>query len=333
MTAHTYRLIIKPLSSFVTPLQSDTIFGHIAWTIAYNEKKAEETLRNLLDEFKKAPPFIVSSGFPHGKLPIPILKPLSHEDKEKISSDVVELAENLTAVNMIDFLPIEELKKITNNVSNRELLNILISNKEAFRSDNKNCVDEKIIMRTAVDRITGAALEEALYDSKECFFTSMIDIWIRFYNLDYIEKLQRWFNCLEYEGFGANLSTGSGQFEIVSFNEENNLLPETAEPNAFMTISHFSPQKGDPTDGYYQHRVKRGKVGGLWSVAGFDGKSKPHVWKYPLIMFDPGSVFKVLPGEQINKCYGRIVENIHPKKQEICQYALAFPVGLRINDD
>ena len=60
---NTYCVDIKPESPFLTPPQSDTIFGHLAWAIAYDQ--GETRLRQILAEFSSGnPPFLLSSAFP-----------------------------------------------------------------------------------------------------------------------------------------------------------------------------------------------------------------------------------------------------------------------------
>ena len=60
-----YELVIKPMSSFLTSMQSDIIFGHIIW--AASELDGEVKASEILNEVRqKNPPFIISNGFPEG---------------------------------------------------------------------------------------------------------------------------------------------------------------------------------------------------------------------------------------------------------------------------
>src|SRR3989338_8251403 len=66
----TYRLKIKPHSSFLTPWHADTIFGSLCWIMAWREGK--DVLTKFLEDYKNGiPPFVLSDGFPTDLLPAP----------------------------------------------------------------------------------------------------------------------------------------------------------------------------------------------------------------------------------------------------------------------
>ena len=80
-----YEVCIKPLSPFQSPLQSDTIFGHICWAIRYIS--GEKALKKFLSNYSTyQAPLLVSSGMPKGYVPMPILRPLKPEEEEKTIS-------------------------------------------------------------------------------------------------------------------------------------------------------------------------------------------------------------------------------------------------------
>ena len=55
-----YRLTIEPLTSFRTPLQSDTIWGHLMWALRYLE--GESALLAFLGRYREGdPPMLVSA--------------------------------------------------------------------------------------------------------------------------------------------------------------------------------------------------------------------------------------------------------------------------------
>lgn len=334
METKTCKLTIEPLSSFITPLHSDTLFGHLAWVIAYSE--GEKVLRKLLEDFKNSPPFILSSGFPEGKLPIPILQPFTRKEKKTLakerSKSLTEIDDELKEIKKLNYIPINALNGLKEDLSSVALARYLLDNKDVLSKEESDQTREKTIMRTAVSRISGSALETKLFDHSEFFYKrrTKLDIWIRFFHSEY--EVEKWFRYLQSYGYGANVSTGSGQFRIDSFSDVDGQLPESSSPNAFMAISNFTPRETDPVTGYYNYIVKRGKLGGLWSVVNPDGRSKANVWKSPLVMFTPGSVFKL--DREIQSFYGRMVEKIYPANPSlnIMQYALAFPLGIRLKE-
>jgi CRISPR-associated protein Csm4 len=95
------------------------------------------------------------------------------------------------------------------------------------------------------------------------------------------------FRELARVGFGADASTGKGQFEIVSDWEDAGWLDRVIENrDGIVVLSSFQPAAGDPTEGYC---VKYGKVGPDFGLA--------HVFRRPLLMLRPGACFKT-PGPQ-----------------------------------
>lgn len=66
----TYRLTLRPLTAFGTPLAGDTLFGHLCWAAA--ERFGRARLESLLDGYTAGRPFAaLSDAFPQGYLPRP----------------------------------------------------------------------------------------------------------------------------------------------------------------------------------------------------------------------------------------------------------------------
>jgi CRISPR-associated protein Csm4 len=93
---------------------------------------------------------------------------------------------------------------------------------------------------------------------------------------------------LALTGFGADIATGRGQFEISGDPvpaPELDAPPEGA--NAVVVLSTFQPAPGDPADGYWELFPKFGKLGPDLGL--------PDVRKNTLIMFRPGACFRANP--------------------------------------
>lgn len=66
-----YRLNITPRSPLGSPLQTDTLFGHLCWALRYTQ--GEPRLRDFLHAFDDIPPpLVLSNGFPEDFLPRPV---------------------------------------------------------------------------------------------------------------------------------------------------------------------------------------------------------------------------------------------------------------------
>ena len=81
-----FRYKIRPVSPIMTPLMSDTLFGHFCWAVRY--EKGEDYLENFLSSYKKGnpPPVLFSSALISGYLPRPVLPP----PKRKRMSEFIE---------------------------------------------------------------------------------------------------------------------------------------------------------------------------------------------------------------------------------------------------
>ena len=68
----TYRLTLRPLTAFGTPLAGDTLFGQLCWALRHRLGNA--ALTALLDGYTAGRPFaVLSDGLPAGHLPLPTL--------------------------------------------------------------------------------------------------------------------------------------------------------------------------------------------------------------------------------------------------------------------
>jgi CRISPR-associated protein Csm4 len=331
----TYALPIQPRARFVSLPQSDTLFGHLCWAIRYAE--GEEALTRFLAEFAESPPLLLSAAFPQGMLPVPVLPPLTRQQTqtladEQFKGDLVQATSELKARREIKFLPLTQFSALAGNLTNGALARAVL------KVDAEPAWQETVIMRTAVDRITWSGRESALFDDHYHFFPAetRLTVWLRLRaDWETDEKKQwlmkRWQDVAR-AGFGGRLSTGAGQFEIVGGLEPaDEQLPRIENANAFVTLASFVPRAGDPTQGWWEHCVKRGKLGAHFSTSAAPGRDDPHVWKKPLVMFQPGSVFatECAPREW----YGRMVRHIHPLDayKDVVQYAYAFAVGVRVD--
>lgn len=71
-TYTTYRITIRPLTAFGTPLVGDTLFGQLCWALRY--RLGNDALESLLDGYTDGRPFaVLSDAFPAGYLPLPIV--------------------------------------------------------------------------------------------------------------------------------------------------------------------------------------------------------------------------------------------------------------------
>lgn len=328
-----HKLTIEPKSPFITPLQSDTIFGHLAWAIIYDQ--GEHILKEILAEFASSnPPFVISSAFPEGMLPTPILPILTKKETETlaIEYDNIEYKKNpikslrcfteeLKKTKKLNYIPIETFHDLAKNLNPITLIKTLLS---LITKPNIKHSQEETVMHTSIDRITGTAKEGLLFDYTQTFYNreAKLTIWLKFNNNSWKNNIYRWFKIIEGSGFGKRKSTGLGQFHIIGdIKEASNELPQVAESNGFLSLSSYVPRADESCHGYYRYIIKRGKLGSSLALT-------EKVWKKPLLMFAPGSVFRIK--DNLQDYYGSLIPQIHYHNSEIVHYALAFPLGIKL---
>lgn len=355
-----YALTLRPRVRFAalvasdTLIQSDTFFGSLCWAIRYAEDA--DALRVFLESYQTSPPLLLSTAFPQGALPVPVLPPLTREQVARLAEErfdgkdwrekLVNATTVLKRLRDLKYLPLETFRNIAGNLSAETLTRALLD-ALGLQSPIGEQIPEAVwenyaarapwqsdvAMRTAVDRLSWQARDGALFDDAQEFFErdAHLTVWVRL-NAEMDAKkdwLMRRFRDLARAGFGGRLSTGAGEFEIIGELEPaDELLPRVENANAFVTLAAFTPRAGDPTEGSWERTVKRGKLGGYFSTNAAPGRNDPHVWKKPLILFQPGAVFKT--GDTPRDFYGGLVPRIHPLDayKDVVQYAYAFPVSV-----
>ena len=312
----TYLLKLKPLSSYMTLWQSDTIYGHLLWAIFFIY--GEEELKKVIDEFKNSnPPFIVSDGFIGDKLPL--------IEKEIISNDLVEylvkkykksyheVAIELKKIKNIKKVSLKEFNQLRKeDYSNIEWLEEKLFSKKEDRQEKNNIVSIENI-HNRINRITNTTKENGLFSTIEYFTNENIYIYIKLKDC-YDEK--KFFSLIKYmeeTGFGKKKSIGKGSFKIESFEKFDGF--EDIKGNGFITLSNYIPKEFDyDTTIKSLPLVKNGKVG---------IGSNP--FKKTFSCFKAGSLFK--GGE--NRTKGKILTEIHENK-DIIQIGIPFILEVEI---
>lgn len=64
-------------------------------------------------------------------------------------------------------------------------------------------------------------------------------------------------------GLGAKRSVGKGQFKLLGIDEVDHIGNQVENPNGYMVISDYIPNKDDSTLGIYTARVYRGATAGV----------------------------------------------------------------------
>jgi CRISPR type III-A-associated RAMP protein Csm4 len=221
----------------------------------------------------------------------------------------------LKKVSYIQVSAIEILKSNLSyyNLYTKHLLGeILIENPRISKTDE--------VWHNAKNRLTDRVIEGKLFAKQDTFYAEGTELNI-YIEDTYLERkiLSEIFDFISKSGYGADKSVGCGAFEYDLLNGWD--LPEEKNPNAFINLSHYHPQKGDFNEGFYDMTTKFGKIGGHWA-SGVDGGP----YKMPLLMVNPGSVFIL---DNHKPFYGSLIPNVH-KQHDVVHYGIAMPLKVRV---
>ncbi len=308
----TFRLKIRPLSPWQTPWQSDTLAGLLCWAYGRNEGSQALT-QNLLTRFVSGdPPFILSDAFPGDLFPIP---------------DVVRTAP----------WPIEHRKKVGKAVYLHRAAFQKFMNGEHLSMDDLAAADPiraTLRTRNMISRISNTtgdagslfALREHMLDQSQDF----LSVYVRLQpnEIPFVLDL---FHSLQQTGFGADTTSGNGEFEIIDEFEPMPWLDyRDPQSSHFTVLSTFQPAANDSVNGLWQPFIKYGKVGPDFGLE--------NVFKRPLVMFRSGACFQEM--QPASEWVGRVIEMdellssdaikaLRNENIEICHIATGLTVPYR----
>lgn len=313
-----YKITWTLHSAIETPLHSDTIFGHLCWALATDRSEClnEIDIGKFLEDMRQ-PRLILSSAFPQGALPLPVLSPPYEKLSDQLSAALAKRKLRKDAKTR-KFLPLEVWTECRADYDHSVLLerNERI---QSFMDKLARSQEEEMVTHNSINRITGTTVkgEASLYSEPATFYQDGT-VFESYLSTDYFtrEQLETLFMNIEISGFGRNKYTGRGRFSI----SVDGWDPAPVEnPNAWLLLSNMVPAEKDPAPFAYTGLVKYGKLGGSYAA------QKTNPFKKPLFMLQPGSVFL---GPKAPT--GTLVTGIHPDDDKIVQHAYALCLGFRM---
>lgn len=306
-----YKIAIKPVTSFCSPLQSDTFFGAFCWSYLY--RYGEKALNELLHYYKTGNPDIIfSNAFPRGRLPMPIGAGGFKEKKEILSTKQERYKKYIINKKK------EHLITITLDEFNQVINGVEPSFSGSIKTEEKTVSWRNMVSREAytVESIEG---EGSLFEVEETYSRGGYDIYI--YSTLERNVLECTLKEMFQAGIGAQRSVGKGAFKITGELKiaDDFRIPE--KPNGFVALSNFVPLKQEPTEGYYRTLLKYPKVSYI-----SDEVDSP--FKKPLLFMEAGSVFYDQP---VKLFYGSCIERVALKGGNISDeivigaYTVAIP--------
>jgi CRISPR-associated protein Csm4 len=306
-----YRVEIAPRSSWGTPLQADTLFGHLCWALIYTQ--GEQALHDFLQAFDGPnPPLVLSNGFPKGCLPRPLFPAVAGPQEQRDVKDHkklkhMALLDEQWLLSARDGLDEEQIQRVLENVGK----------KDPWR--------EELGYHNTIDRRSNTVRDEGgFFQSLDYHFPAdaQLNVYVK---TDYFPEpvLKEIFDVVAKGGFGRDKSAGLGAFDFAI---SDFTFPTLLEANGFIALSNFVPAPHDPTDGWYDLMTKFGKLGGEFAVGPVNARGGHNPFKKPLIMLRSGSVFRDTP---IREWYGRLIPGVHANP-DIRHYGLCYPLEARL---
>lgn len=316
-----YRYRIAPLTGFASPLQSDTLHGHLLW--ALRERDGDQAVQDHIASFENGScPFICSSAVPRGMLPMPVLPPIARERFVSLANEVrqsslFEALGNYKRFRKLSWVPVSVWKELQGGMNQERLFKAWLLDQDlpepsrSFASPFKTRT--AVQPHNTIDRASGRVLQGGLFFPEVHFHdrNAELDIYVK---TSLREDFERLLEHVSLCGFGADSSTGKGHF---SWQLDQEFAPDlfAGEGNHHMTLSVLSAQSLAAVQGYYKTFTKYGKV--------WNGYGERNPFKKPFLAFAEGSVFSSLPEG------GPVLRNIHadPKVVQIVA-ALTLPLTL-----
>ncbi len=282
-----YRYRIEPLSAFATPLRSDTLYGHLLWAAA--QVRGRRAVEELIERFgSTSPPFKLSSAFPSGFLPMPVLPAMSWQRfRDKYGrggeSALVGHVTRYKEFRRQKWLPLALWRRYRERMGQESLFESYLQDPDSFEP---RFSEGWFQPHNSIDRRTGSVLDQGgLFFTPVTFYGKgrTLDLYLEAADPGEFEELM---DFVANTGFGADAGTGKGRFR---YHPDRDFEPGQMEGEGSwrLNLSVCSCPELGGFEGYYAPFVKLGKT---WS--GF-GERNP--FKKPFLAFSEGSVFQDMP--------------------------------------
>ena len=260
----TYEITIKPLSGFGTPLKGDTIFGHVCWQAAYNDRLFGSSIETLLADYAANPFLIISSAYPisyegtksiymlkRPDLPLDNLFDFSGMEKKSIIGERKKLKAK-------KWMPVKESQSIVSfkdikYINDKELFEMFRDSvtadlqKDARKKGVKSFMADYSQPHNAINRLTGTTGEGRfapfVVDQKVYFPQTELSIFVGINDRITVKQVENALNKIGECGFGKDASTGLGRFEVCGSDKIDLQSLGSPEHNACYTLSPCVPEK------------------------------------------------------------------------------------------
>jgi len=318
-----YRVQLRPASPWRTPWQADTLAGALCATAA-RVHGADFLRRRLIEPMRAgSPPFVLSDAFPADLLPLPVAARLA-TPPPGADRKVVKRGRWLKREDFLTLRAADDNAAVP--------WDRVLPDSAVFHDDTTR--------HNTLARDSDASLEEGgLFARPDTLLRlnqngdARLTLYFRARDSEATDLLLDLLHELSLTGFGADIATGRGQFDIaVDHQPAVELDVPLPGANGLIVLSTFQPAPADPADGCWEAFPKFGKLGPDLGL--------PDVRKHTLIMFRPGACFRgeptrpflgralpmdlILPAASATELRTREIEIIHPA------FGLAVPAKINL---
>jgi len=279
-----YRVRLELEGPLGTPLHSGTLFGHLCWARRYLE--GEEALERWLASLEQGEPFLISSGFPAGMLPRPLVAPVrgAVEPKE---------------VRKRPYLPLAHFLARGRRLSAQALAEVVTDSPQEARLRSHR------LAHNTIDRRLGTTPEEGgLYFVDElwpCARPGEPVPWDVYVGGSLSGgELGELFQAVGRLGYGRDATLGRGRFRAQVEPAPEGLFDAAGRRRLSLSHGSLTPNMLEPR---YRLEPHFGKLGPL---AAAEAAFNP--FKYPLTLLRPGATFEPADAGP----FGELLRGVHP---------------------
>ena len=284
-----FRIKIRPLTAFGSPILGETLFGQICWAIA--ETKGTERLVQLLDGYTDNRPFcVVSDAFPSGYVPLPSLPGYFWAESDGIA-DRKELKKR-------KWIRIDQLKNKPRSWRNqarteKELFEELgLNDRKVYPKTTddlrkKSISASQTVVRNTIHRVIQSTKDEqfAPYTVETFWYRSdlLLDIYAAIDEQRFSEQeLKEILGYVGMVGYGRDASVGMGKFEVDGEPEKERFTPSRTRLTLASSDLSNQPEIVSKYT-YYKVRTHFGRHG---VQAGLNGNP----FKFPVVLASTAAV-------------------------------------------
>ena len=284
----TYRVTLRPLSAFGTPLAGDTLFGQLCWTLRHQLGNAR--LNTLLQGYTSGQPFaVISDAIPAGHVPLPSVPSELWQKTPDADRKLLKKKKWLP----MDALDLRFDRWQTAAQSDNEVAAPLIKD-WAARAGHCTAAGssqtERAQPHNTINRQTGTTGEGqfAPYAMPQTWFHPAMRFNLHMVLDEARLSLGELTSALAYigaTGFGRDASIGLGKYALIGEPTATS-WPMPPHANSYLTLGPCAPQGQGfcPVRSYYQVATRFGRHGDAAVQSG-------NPFKRPVLLAKAGGVF------------------------------------------